>query len=276
MSTAGIELFRQRRDELNAIEGVRSNWDRILEWHTRTKPLIRKLAPDLLEDFNSCIDFKWTVSAGAISMSGPGGTVGTPRSSRSAADIKNDEKAQSAKQRLLGLLGTLFELQQFDSESPADASVVPLTSEVFVVHGHDDEMKQHVARTLSTLGLNPIILHEKPNAGKTLIEKFETNATVSYAVVLLSPDDMAYIATDDPSTAEPRPRQNVILELGFFIGRLGRSRVFALRRDEIEWPSDVGGIAHTDYDKGSAWRLELVRELQAAGYDVDANALTRA
>ena len=149
-----------------------------------------------------------------------------------------------------------------------------LTNDIFVVHGHDEEMKQAVARTLSKLGLNPIILHEQPNQGRTLIEKFEKNADVQFAIVLLSPDDMAFLKTGSPKDAQPRPRQNVVLELGYFVGSLGRERVFAVRRDgDLELPTDISGIVYTLYDAAGNWRFELVRELKAAGYTVDANAL---
>jgi predicted nucleotide-binding protein len=156
---------------------------------------------------------------------------------------------------------------------PAESNTVSLTTKVFVVHGHDDEMKQHVARTLSTLGLHPIILHEQPNGGRTIIEKFEVNADVSFAVVLLSPDDMAFPAASNAKQAKPRARQNVVLELGYFVGRLGRNRVIALKRGDLELPSDFSGVVYTPYDAAGHWRFELVRELKAVGYKVDANSL---
>jgi predicted nucleotide-binding protein len=90
---------------------------------------------------------------------------------------------------------------------------VTTTKTVFIVHGHDEEMKQAVARTLSDLDLKPIILHEQPNEGKTVIEKFEKHADTGFAVVLLSSDDMAFQLGKDATTAKSRARQNVILEL---------------------------------------------------------------
>ena len=148
------------------------------------------------------------------------------------------------------------------------------TSNIFVVHGHDDEMKQHVARTISKLGFNLIILHEQPNAGKTIIEKFEVNTDVSFAIVLMSPDDMAFPVNSNAEHAKPRSRQNVVLELGYFVGKLGRDRVFSLKRgDNLELPSDFSGVIYTAYDEAGHWKFELVRELKAAGYAVDANSL---
>ena len=162
--------------------------------------------------------------------------------------------------------------QASDRSDPAET--LSQTNDVFVVHGHDNEMKQEVARVLSKIGLNPIILHEQPNAGRTVIEKFEKNADVQFAAVLLSPDDMAYPVSESSDSAKPRARQNVVLELGYFVARLSRARVFTLKRgDELEIPSDISGILYTQYDKEGHWRFELIRELKEVGYDVDANDL---
>jgi len=112
---------------------------------------------------------------------------------------------------------------------------------VFVVHGHDDGPREAVARYLERIGFSVVILHEQANRGKTIIEKFEANADVGFAVVLLTPDDLG-----GPVNGEQkhRARQNVILELGYFIGRLGRERVCALKAGDIELPSDIlgGGV----------------------------------
>ena len=165
-------------------------------------------------------------------------------------------------------------------ESPASKppSIVDeqteISEKVFIVHGHDDVMKHSVARAVSQIGLTPIILHEQPNQGKTIIEKFERDSNAGFAVVLLSPYDLAYSANSDPSSAKPRARQNVVLELGYFAGKLGRDRVMALKRgNDLEVPSDFSGVVYTQFDDAGNWRFELVRELKAAGYDVDANAL---
>jgi predicted nucleotide-binding protein len=144
---------------------------------------------------------------------------------------------------------------------------------VFVVHGHDEGMKEAVARVLSELKLEPIILHEKPNQGSTIIEKFIEFSDVGYAVVLLSPDDMAYAKGIPPRQAKSRARQNVIFELGFFIGTLGRKNVCALHRSDgnFDLLTDYNGVLYVPYDDAGRWRFTLVRELRASGYDVNAN-----
>lgn len=143
-------------------------------------------------------------------------------------------------------------------------SIVSGTREIFLVHGHDGEAKESVARFLEKLELEPIILHEQPNQGRTLIEKFETSSkNVAFAVVLLTPDDLGY-AADKPEKLEPRARQNVILELGYFIGRLSRTRVCALYKGGVELPSDFQGVVYIELDPAGAWRTKLAQELLGA------------
>lgn len=154
--------------------------------------------------------------------------------------------------------------------------VKPKTNQIFVVHGHDDGMKEAVARTLKNIGFEPIILHEQANRGKTIIEKFEIcSENVSFAVVLLSPDDKGYKKDQEPESASYRARQNVILELGYFLGKLGRENVCALLKagENFEFPSDIFGSLYTPYDSNSGWKLALAKELKAAGYDIDFSKL---
>ncbi|WP_017523028.1 TIR domain-containing protein [Pusillimonas noertemannii] len=140
---------------------------------------------------------------------------------------------------------------------------------VFVVHGHDGEAREMVARFLKAMEFEPIILHEQANQGGTVIEKFEANSDVEFAVVLLTPDDLGRSLKEDQ--LNPRARQNVLLELGYFIGRLGRRNVCALQRGNIELPSDYVGVVWERMDEGGGWKLALARELKAAGNEVDLN-----
>ena len=70
---------------------------------------------------------------------------------------------------------------------------------------------------------------------------------------------------------EPRARQNVILELGVFLGKLGRKHVCPLVKGDVETPSDYDGVVYTKLDDAGGWKMKLVQELKAAGFDVDAN-----
>lgn len=141
---------------------------------------------------------------------------------------------------------------------------------VFIIHGHDSGAKEELARFLSKLDLNPIILHEQANEGRAVIEKFEKHATVSYAIALITPDD---VGGANGGPLRSRPRQNVLFEFGYFMGKLGRQFVCGLIKGEVEIPSDYSGVLYINFDSAGAWKLHLVRELKAAELEVDANAV---
>ena len=158
-----------------------------------------------------------------------------------------------------------------ENASPSSAS---LGNSVFIVHGHDDGAKQAVARMIDRLGLSPIILNEQPQAGRTIIEKFEEHAgEVGFAIVLLTPDDVGATKTDGAGNLNLRARQNVIFELGFFVGRLGRERVCPLYKQGVEIPSDYYGVGYVELDENDGWQLRVARELRSAGLPVDLNDL---
>lgn len=147
------------------------------------------------------------------------------------------------------------------------AEAVAPNDEIFVVHGRDTPAKIEVARLIERAGLKAVVLHEQPNAGRTIIEKFEAHGgAAGFAVELLTPDD---VGGSSPSDLRPRARQNVIGEMFWFAGRLGRSRVCALKKGDIELPSDFAGVGWVDMDDRGAWKAELLKELNAAGYQVD-------
>jgi len=144
---------------------------------------------------------------------------------------------------------------------------------VFIVHGHDEAPRETVARFITTAGLEPVILHEQASLGMTIPEKLIANSNVGFAVVLLTPDDFGRSKAE--TELNPRARQNVILELGYFVGHLGRDRVCALLKDTVEIPSDYMGVVYTPFDAGGGWKQALAKELQAAGYVVDWNKIMR-
>jgi len=143
-----------------------------------------------------------------------------------------------------------------------------LSNQIFVVHGHDHNARNDLSNFLRALGLHPIILDHRPNEGNTIIEKFERHTRkVSVAIGLLTRDDMGY-PTGLPLLAKPRARQNVVFELGFFVGKLGRKKVIAIRDCDVEIPSDYQGIVFISRDTEVDWRIRLVQELDALGVPV--------
>lgn len=161
------------------------------------------------------------------------------------------------------------DLADLSPSSPTSARPISACSnKVFLVHGRDDGAKNEVALFLRTIGLDPIILHLQPNGGRDLLTKFrEESAGAGFAVVLMTPDDEGGIA--GAGTNLPRARQNVVFELGFFIGRLGPANVAALLKGNVERPSDFNGIAYISFDVGGQWKTILARELHHAQIPFD-------
>lgn len=147
------------------------------------------------------------------------------------------------------------------------------TKKVFLVHGRDLALKHSVARVLERLGFKVIILDEQANEGKTVAEKFEIHADVSYAVILMTADDVGCLATEDvQSNLRPRARQNVILELGFFWGALGRENTSVICAGNPEFPSDISGLVYIDA-ANDGWKLHLGADLKRSGFDISLDDL---
>ena len=177
------------------------------------------------------------------------------------------------KQRSIGLLQLAIRSLEDDLADLAPSSPTPpqiartSSDKVFLVHGRDDDAKNEVALFLRNIGLDPIILHLKPNGGRDLLTKFrEESAGAGFAVVLMTPDDEGSIAGG--GDRQPGARQNVVFELGFFIGKLGPSSVAALVKGNVERPSDFNGIVYIPFDAGS-WKTLLARELHHAKIPFD-------
>jgi predicted nucleotide-binding protein len=166
------------------------------------------------------------------------------------------------------------DLAKEESKQQGTVPITPihLSKKVFVVHGHDVEAKETVARFIERLRLDPVILHEQPNSGRTIIEKFEVFSDVGFAVILLTPDDVG-ASSGEPKNLKPRARQNVILELGYFMGKLSRFRVCALFKKGVEIPSDYQGVLYIELDPAGAWKKNLAQELVEANFSIDLDGL---
>ena len=113
-----------------------------------------------------------------------------------------------------------------------------------------------------------MILQEQPDQGRTVIEKFEDCAQGDFAIALFTPDDVGGL---DDDALQPRARQNVVFEFGYFIGKFGRDRVLALVKGNPEIPSDYSGVIYIRLDESGGWKMELIKEMKSAGFDIDAN-----
>jgi predicted nucleotide-binding protein len=145
---------------------------------------------------------------------------------------------------------------------------------VFIVHGHDEKLKNQLEILLTEIGLQPVILHRKPDEGMTIIEKFEKHSDVGYAFILLSPDDVLFSIngeniSEGKANKEMRARQNVIWEFGFFVGKLGRNRVCCLYKEGVILPTDVSGMLYKEIRNDvEEVAFAILKDLRAAGYDL--------
>ncbi len=191
--------------------------------------------------------------------------------------MKDREKNKSAQAEKIVQLNDTQQIEGENQEKTPDTRKrkSSMKNRIFIVHGHNDKMKFEMARSIEKMGLKSIILHEQPNGGRTIIEKFTDYSDVGFAVVLLSPDDLGYKSNSKPESAQFRARQNVILELGYFLGKLGRNHVvvFYMPEKNFEMPSDFSGVLYIPFDEAGKWQFDLVRELKSCGYTIDANKL---
>jgi predicted nucleotide-binding protein len=147
-------------------------------------------------------------------------------------------------------------------------------SKVFVVHGHDTELKNDVELFLRSINLEPVVLHRELDEGLTIIEKFEKHSNVNYAIILLTPDDIGFPVSEadkkeEERAIEFRARQNVIFEFGYFVGKLTRKNVCCIYKSEVQLPSDLDGLIYKKVNKTvEEVGMFLMKELKNAGLNV--------
>jgi predicted nucleotide-binding protein len=138
-------------------------------------------------------------------------------------------------------------------------------------------MKQAVTNALTKLRLVPVVMCEEPSQGRKIVERFQEYSDVGFAVVLLSPDDSVYVKDEPPTKRKLRPRQDVVFELGFLLGKLGRKNLLVFQREcqNFEGPTDFEGMTVTAFDDRDSWKLALIRELTNCGYNVEADRILK-
>ncbi|MHB1554969.1 MAG: TIR domain-containing protein [Acidimicrobiales bacterium] len=250
-----IEIGQQMLDRpVNSARGIDELKNDFRTWHDYNERLLQRLfTTTALADEYMPVMF----------MSG-----GSPDPQRRLQSVRYDIEHQ--KQKLVSIANRL-DLYDEPSRVGSEAgrtSTMPRGQTVFVVHGHDDVRKLEVAHFIERVtGRRPTILHEQSNRGRTVIEKLEDHAAeAGFAVVLLTGDDVGGV---DKVSLRPRARQNVVMELGLFMGLLGRSGVVALCEEGVERPSDIDGVLYLSFAED--WQLKLAQEMKAAKINLDLN-----
>lgn len=191
--------------------------------------------------------------------------MGIPDLSDLVVEYKSDMVSS-----IKSLEGIRDRLELFGESDPPERT---FGNRIFIVHGHGEAAKHEIARFIENLDLTATILDEQPGKGQTIIDKFEEHADeAGFAIVLLTADDVG-APKDKTDELKPRARQNVILELGYFLRGLGRDRVRILYEENVELPSDIYGISYVQMDKRGAWKMELAQEIASADITVDMNKL---
>jgi predicted nucleotide-binding protein len=224
------------------------------------------------------------------------GTVVCPSEVTTIRIVETEQPSEEILQGRKGLLGLLTDsfslLESKGKDVTRDFIIIrkrkpkkkalqkktsPNSQDVFIVHGRDLEPVKQLKTILAGLGLNPIVLHEKPSGSRMIVEKLEKYSDVGYVFVILTPDDVGgpfkgkvpVLGETLLESSPLRARQNVILEFGYFMGKLGRNRVCCLYRGDVELPSDMHGIVYVPFREsvGEA-RDMIIKELEAAGYEI--------
>jgi predicted nucleotide-binding protein len=197
-----------------------------------------------------------------------------------ATGLINFQGKAMAKQALQSMFG---EAQPRVAE--ANEVVRPATvryEKVFVVHGHDTVAREQLELVLHKLGLDPFVLANTGGGGMTIIEALESEigthqGAARFGIVLMTPDDVGYSKKDGAEKAEPRARQNVVLEMGMLISALKRPNVAILKKGHLDVPSDADGVLYigfNDHVKETVPRL--AERLNHAGFKIDAAAISKA
>lgn len=237
--------------------------DNFMEWRAATEVALRTV---MGTDSPLLADFHRVKYSPSIMYTGMDTSGYRPAGVKSVIAI-----LEAAKQEL-ALREELEQVVQTE-ETPAEKEVAAEQGRIFIIHGHDDARKHELFRVLHDVtGMKPIILHEQPSGGQTIVEKLETfAASAGFAVALLTADDLGRAKSS--AAEKPRARQNVVFEAGYFAGRLGRSKVVLLHESGVELPGDLDGVVYLPLDPAGVWKMKLAHEMANDGITVDWSGL---
>lgn len=253
-----IELIKRQIDQIDGLLQLNHDDPEVRKWDNVTEQI---LVNAFGKPHDNLLDFSSVRHGGSVMIIGD--------DYNSQAEYLNN--IQNCRKLLEGFIEQLEMFAQSSSQQVTTQKVrsAELSKRIFIVHGHDDQAKSELTLVISRLGLEPIILHEQANEGMTIIEKLEKHSDVGYAFIILTPDDVGS-KSDQRDSLKQRARQNVVFEFGLFVGRLGRNRVCALYKGDIELPSDLHGLLYLPFQTSiNEIQIDIVKELKAAGYDVN-------
>lgn len=266
--TNGISKIDQIIEETEMVKNNSNDIHRLRPWMYSVRKITRTLFGKDSEE--SILIDNALSSIPLPSSSLPSGITGaiaeTQRNFARRSAIVGVENYLKSFKNSLQIDGSSITLEKNLASTSTPYLINKITNEIFIVHGRDNLPKVTLARWLESNKLHPIILHEQTSGGATLIEKLENySSRAKFAIVILTPDDMGRLK--EATSEQPRARQNVIFELGYFLGRLGRKYVCCLYKDTMEIPSDFNGVLFIPFKEDvKETFIELARELTNAEY----------
>ena len=252
-------LLDSKPDSAVEIAGFR---ERYLSWEDKTAAILETSFKTSGFMTSSPKDEFTGTAIGLLDLKIASTTIPAERLPEVMTDIREKIRVLNSIDDRLDVYDVQLQAEVHASGNPELSADAP----IFLVHGRDLERREIVRRFLETVTDRPIVvLAEQPNRGQDLLGKLLANAQeAAFAVVLLTADDLGGLQDDEP---KPRARQNVVFELGLFIGLLGRDRVATLNDPAVDLPTDFSGVAYIPVD-GDSWQIELARELKAAEISV--------
>lgn len=231
------------------------------DWHNTTEVVIRSVFGENSPTHRKFTDVSYSPRT---RVSGQDTSGFRPRGVRDVIAILTSAKLE-------------LQLAASSGEAPLRAYGAANSQRTFIIHGRNDGRKYELESFLQKLVADPpIILHQEANGGRVIIEKLEDNAAAAgYAVALLTADDVGRPVTSPSAEDRLRARQNVVFEVGFFVGLLGRSRVAILYDEDVELPSDLHGLVYILLDASGGWKAQLAKEVDNAGISIDWSAVGR-
>lgn len=263
-NTKAIEILNNLISEISGIQRNSSE-------HTRWLANVLRV---LDEKFGADSQYSTTIRAFPWKETGSGIYNAYNYQSERERDHQNAFRRQmeQAKGIILSAVDALTERVSESNEdaSPSESSFD--TKKVFIVHGHDNNVRNEVELFVRSIGYEPIILCKRADKGDTIIEKIEREAKdVCYAIVIYTSCDLGKDKND--VDFKPRARQNVVFEHGFMCAHIGRSHVCALLEEGVEQPGDLKGVVYKPLDTAGAWKYQIADEMKAVGLDVDKNKI---
>lgn len=246
------DLYRQIWDLIG--KRVDSSSEEFITWKIKTERVLERIYGESSKEIK---DFKGTIFSPLV-------YVGFDDNNETDV-IACIQGLKETRAKFKAYLEELRDTEEKDNSSTNNPGVVVNDySKVFIVHGHDGELKEKVARLLENQDIEPIILSEKANLGKTIIEKIEAYAdTVGTAICLFTADD-------EMKDGSKRARQNVVFETGYFFGKIGRECTIIIAEPETINLSDLSGVV---YVNNAHWEIDVLKELREIGYNIDLNKL---